>query len=652
MPESHDSQPSDSDPRRLLGRIISGRYRIDELIGEGGMGAVYRAEHVHMRKRLAIKVLHPAMLGMSEIVERFEREAIAGAHIEHPNVAAATDFGKLDDGSHFLVLELLEGEDLRSVIGRGPIAADRALRITRQIALALRAAHQLGVVHRDLKPENVMLQRREREPDFVKVLDFGIAKVPVASLGGDSVGGASTKALTKLGMVYGTPEYMAPEQALGEEIDGRADLYALGVILYEMLTGRRPFEADGRSALLAQVMAKPVPPMSERAPGVVVPAALEAVAVRLLDKSAQGRYQDAVEVVDALDQVAFELGVVVTAMRGVSSPDRSGAHRPELPSERETQSGLRSFRSEAATIAGRAGSRAALPEASAPSAPARRSPFPNGALLAGLGTIAIIGAVAIALSLRTPGAIAALERAAAGADAATPAASASAGGPSEEADETPPPPTTASPEELQAARVKGITGLGALAQTYPNDPVVLKALMLAHAADKTGYAPAVAVAKRLFEVDPRAIHDPDAKQVLFMAANGPIDGATAALDVMGSAMASHGPDLLFELLTAPSVGKFPKDRAATLLATPDVQSRATPAPVIANDLRAVSGCKRKALLPRAKEAGDGRSLPYLKPLLATTGCGFFSRFDCFSCLGNRADVREAVAAIEKRIEKR
>src|SRR5215475_11930261 len=131
--------PSGSDPRRLLGLVISGRYRIEELIGEGGMGAVYRAQHTHLSKRLAVKVLHPEMLNLTEAVERFEREAIAGAHIEHPNVAAATDFGKLDDGSHFLVLEYLVGEDLRSVVGQGPLSPERALRIARQIALALRA---------------------------------------------------------------------------------------------------------------------------------------------------------------------------------------------------------------------------------------------------------------------------------------------------------------------------------------------------------------------------------------------------------------------------------------------------------------------------------------------------------------------------------
>src|SRR5262249_16903821 len=220
------------------------------------------------------------MLNLTEAVERFEREAIAGAHIEHPNVAAATDFGKLEDGSYFLVLEFLEGEDLRAIIGRGPLAAERAIKIARQIPLALRAAHQIGIVHRDLKPENIMLVRKERGMDLVKVLDFGIAKVPVNDL--TTGGSPSAAALTKLGMVYGTPEYMAPEQALGEEIDGRADLYALGVMYYEMLCGVRPFEAESRVALLGQVATRKPPRLSERVPGTVVPNAIEKIVMRLL----------------------------------------------------------------------------------------------------------------------------------------------------------------------------------------------------------------------------------------------------------------------------------------------------------------------------------------------------------------------------------
>src|SRR5580698_1144363 len=237
-------------PESLIGLTLSGRYLIERLIGEGGMGAVYLAEHMHIRKRVAVKVLHAEMSRLPEVVARFEREAMAAAHIEHPNVAAATDFGKLDDGSFFLVLEYVEGQGLREAISAGRLELGRALHVMRQIASALWRAHALGIVHRDLKPENVMLVRREEDPDFVKVLDFGIAKVPVGELTNEepaaSAASGAPKILTQLGMVYGTPEYMAPEQALGQPVDARADLYAVGVMMFEMITGGRPFDHESK----------------------------------------------------------------------------------------------------------------------------------------------------------------------------------------------------------------------------------------------------------------------------------------------------------------------------------------------------------------------------------------------------------------------
>src|SRR3984957_16456924 len=199
-------------PESLVGHTLSGRYLIERLIGEGGMGAVYQAEHTHMRKRLAVKVLHPEMSRLPEVVARFGREAMAAAHIDHPNVAAATDFGKLEDGSFFLVLEFVEGRSLREAINEGRLELGRAMHVTRQIASALGRAHALGIVHRDLKPENVMLVARDGDPDFAKVLDFGIAKVPIGGLIGEpQKTGQTGPVLTQLGMVYGTPEYMAPE---------------------------------------------------------------------------------------------------------------------------------------------------------------------------------------------------------------------------------------------------------------------------------------------------------------------------------------------------------------------------------------------------------------------------------------------------------
>src|SRR5688572_20328661 len=258
------------------------------------MGKVYAAEHVLMRKRLAVKVLHRELSSVPELVQRFEREAMAAANIDHPNVASATDFGKLEDGSVFLALELVEGRCLRDEIAKGPMASLRALHIARQIAAAIGSAHALSIVHRDLKPENVMLVEKGGDPDFVKVLDFGVARVPI----GDAAPGTGGP-ITRAGMVFGTPEYIPPEQALGQVSDGRADLYSLGVILFEMLAGSRPFVADSKVSLVGQHLGKLPPRLIQR--GVSVAEPVEALVQRLLEKEAARRPQEAEEVVKAID---------------------------------------------------------------------------------------------------------------------------------------------------------------------------------------------------------------------------------------------------------------------------------------------------------------------------------------------------------------
>ena len=288
------------DPR--IGTVLGERYRIDALIGEGGMGRVYKAEHVLMRKKLAVKILHNELTSVPDVVTRFEREAMAAANIEHANVAAATDFGKLPDGAVFLVLEYVEGQSLRDEIAKGPIAAERALKIARQIGSALASAHAIKIVHRDLKPENVLLVVKGQERDFVKVLDFGIAKVPIGSL---SLG-TSERPITRAGMVFGTPEYMAPEQALGQTVDGRADLYSLGVILYEMLAGVRPFTSKSATNILAQQLAIGPPPFSERAQGIAIPPQVEQLVLCLLRRDADERPKDAAELVSRIDSLLVQ----------------------------------------------------------------------------------------------------------------------------------------------------------------------------------------------------------------------------------------------------------------------------------------------------------------------------------------------------------
>ncbi len=330
----HDVRDAAAEPPSLVGVVLSGRYLMERLIGEGGMGAVYQAEHTHMRKRLAVKVLHPEMSRLPEVVARFEREAMVAAHIEHPNVAAATDFGKLEDGSFFLVLEYVEGKGLRDVITQGRLELGAALHVARQIASALARAHSLGIVHRDLKPENVMLVTREEDTYFVKVLDFGIAKVSVGELTGGQK--APGQVLTQLGMVYGTPEYMAPEQALGQPVDARADLYALGAILFEMITGARPYEHESKVTLLGMHVTAPIPSMRERLPDANIPGEIDAIVTRLLAKEATARYGDAKDLIEALDNAVAELaarGLIAEPLppASLAQPSRAGKMEPSGP---------------------------------------------------------------------------------------------------------------------------------------------------------------------------------------------------------------------------------------------------------------------------------------------------------------------------------
>ena len=374
-PGKGKNPPPGVDTDERYGIVLSERYRIAELLGTGGMGRVYAAEHVLMRKKLAVKVLHKELSLVPEVVTRFKREAMAAANIEHPNVAAATDFGKLPDGSVFLVLEYIQGVALRETIETGPLPELRAVHIARQIASALASAHAMDIVHRDLKPENVMLVKKGGDPDFVKVLDFGIAKVPIQEL---SERGSLRpgQAITKVGMVFGTPEYMAPEQALGQSVDGRADLYSLGVILFEMLAGVRPFASSSQVGILGQQLSMPVPRVSERAPGIVVSDATEQLLQELLNKESSERPAFCRTVVEVLDGVLKASGRPPRATAGFRKEIGGSVIRRLLPGSK----GRPARANIAPGIAG-----AALPPPSipprrvAPPPPSKRPPAPRGA---------------------------------------------------------------------------------------------------------------------------------------------------------------------------------------------------------------------------------------------------------------------------------
>ena len=282
--------PSDTELYQEIppGTRVGGHYVIRELIGDGGMGSVYRATHEVIDMPVAIKVLDRELVTQPMVVVRFLQEARAASRVRHENIVEVTDFGETDEGRPYMVMEYLEGEVLSSTLRRdGPFTWDRTRPILLQVLAALQAAHEGNVIHRDIKPENVFRLRRMGSDDFVKVFDFGIAKV----LMGDD--GNPARPLTVEGRVLGTPAYMSPEQCLGEPLDARSDVYAAGILAFEMATGRPPFDADEPSVLLYNHVYHRMPKMSEVAPELGIPSRVDKLIQKALRKAPAERYESA-----------------------------------------------------------------------------------------------------------------------------------------------------------------------------------------------------------------------------------------------------------------------------------------------------------------------------------------------------------------------
>lgn len=303
---------------QLIGRIINGKYEVQSILGEGGMGIVYKVRHLILQHRniFALKILHPRLCAEADFQSRFLREVEIAMELTHENIVQIRDFGLTEQNLLFYTMDFFSGSSLKEVLAReGTLSPERVVRIARQILAALSDAHGSGIIHRDLKPENLLIQAIDDATDDVRILDFGIAKMLVDGPQGED------QNLTQGGAI-GTPRYMSPEQASGESVDHRADLYSLGCIFYEMLCGAPPFDGKtARTILMAHLTASP-PSLAERRPGLMVPDHLERLVFQLLAKDRAERPASAASVIALLDGRAPE-PVVATAQQPESLPRKT-----------------------------------------------------------------------------------------------------------------------------------------------------------------------------------------------------------------------------------------------------------------------------------------------------------------------------------------
>jgi serine/threonine protein kinase len=753
----------------LLGKTLNDTYRVERVLGEGGMGRVYQARHTRIaQKQLAVKVLHPEFVRNTEVLARFQREAETAASISHPNVVAVYDVDRTPRGLPYLVCEYLEGIDLSDHLDRvGKLNLLTALHIARQLCDGLEAAHARGVIHRDLKPHNVFLVG-----DFaagvpplplVKILDFGLSKF---------MDDADGNQVTKTGVIMGTPAYMSPEQALGQRADHRADINGVGAILYTSLTGRMPFdEVTPQATVLAVIGSEPPRP---RSIDKSIPEHAELVIQRAMAKDPKDRYSDMAALTRALERLietegtgGYELvGPVRAQLPTMSEPrpslkveaERIRAARPELVWFL-LLAGFLFVGSAAIAVAGLEQTRGwtltrlelglalavALVGAATPAIlwlhRIRQKVWGNtsrvmallgelrlgvittlvayglawlgfrvfdrivvrlsasgrgvdvawpgwdlllpivglGAALAAMTRVRLVAGMVrgyrrslmVALVALAPWALALAMvglglRLRAGAEP-TPhvasAASAEASARPQRADSLPlsppsspgsalPRPTVrhAPAEDLREATAKGAEALAPLAEQYPDDPLVLKPLMLAYAARAATLADAMATARRLLRAAPDEAHDADVGYLVAKATERTGEPERLAWLIITEEMGTAGPDLLYNLmLTNPKVA----DHAEDLLGDPAIQKRFSPALAIAYDLRTANSCAaRLPLLDRAIEQGDARAVNALMGLSTGSkrGCGKSKRKPCLSACPEHAEqFRTAAEKISARL---
>ncbi|WP_051256598.1 serine/threonine protein kinase [Cystobacter fuscus] len=378
----------------LIGQVLDGRYQIEDVLGQGGMGMVFRATQTSVQRPVAVKTLNPSLAAAPQFFERFRREAEVASRLRHPNVITIYDFGRAQDGTCYYVMELLEGESLRELVKRdGPMSLRRAVDIIEQACRGLAHAHEQAAVHRDIKPHNIMVQQLDGR-DFVKVLDFGLVKALEIE---------EEQQLTTTGQVLGTPQYMPPEQAGGDHVDHRSDLYSMGGVLYYCLTGTSPYGANSVRKALTAALTQPVPTVASKRQGAPVPPALEEFFQIALAPEKEDRYQSAEEFIEAMMEAVAPLSAQqLDALPTNSSPEAAGGGSRSKAGQR---SGSRS-RSSASAVRPKpgsgarsgtpaSGSRAGQPSAVRNAAPGSRQPSIVG------GGVSRVGATSPGMRPRT-----------------------------------------------------------------------------------------------------------------------------------------------------------------------------------------------------------------------------------------------------------